>query len=140
MCNISAASAQSASTQKLPRAEQLDKGIQYVRDPVTGELHAVPKRSRQASNSTTPGSLLSSVIRSQVKLIEIGCSAISAKVTRCETLLWKISTCAADGEPQNIEHLDTSTEPAHLALVLDASPSEFHSLDDMKAAARALAS
>ena len=134
------ASAQSAGTQKIPRAEQLDKGIQYIRDPVTGELHTVPKRSG-ASNSTTPGVTTGgSVIRSQVKLIEIGCSAISANGDPLRNLTLEDFHLAADGEPQNIEHLDTSTEPAHLALVLDASPSEFHSLDDMKAAARALAS
>jgi VWFA-related protein len=130
---------QSNGAQKLPRPEQLDKDVQYVRDPVTGELRAVPRRSG-SSGPATPGAPAGGfVIRSQVKLIEIGCSAVSANGESLRDLSLGDFRLAADGAPQKLEHLDTSTEPAHLALVLDASPSEFHSLDEMKAAARALA-
>lgn len=137
-CAPSAVLPQSASTQKLPRPEQLDKDVQYVRDPVTGELHAVPKRSAESgATPETPGGNF--IIRSQVKLIEIGCSAISAQGEPMRNLALDDFRLFADGAPQKLEHLDTSTEPAHLALVLDASPSEFHSLEEMKSAARALA-
>jgi VWFA-related protein len=131
--------AQSSQTQKLPRPEQLDKDIQYIRDPATGELRAIPRRWA-GSNSATPETPAAGfVIRSQVKLIEIGCSAVSAKGEPLRNLSLEDFHLAADAEPQKLEHLDSSTEPAHIALVLDASPSEFHSLGEMKAAARALA-
>jgi VWFA-related protein len=135
---VSSAWPQSSSTQKIPRPEQLDKDVQYIRDPVTGELHAVPRRSTgSAATPDTPSGGF--VIRSQVKLIEIGCSAVSAQGEPLHNLALDDFHLSADGAPQKLEHLDTSTEPAHLALVLDASPSEFHSLDEMKAAAHALA-
>ncbi len=70
--------------------------------------------------------------------MEIGCSAISAPGDPIRNLTLQDFRLAADGQQQKLEHFDASTEPAHLALVLDASPSEFHSLSDMKAAARAL--
>jgi VWFA-related protein len=129
----------SVYAQKLPRPEQLDKDVQYVRDPATGELHAVPKHANGINSPAAETSASGLVIRSQVKLIEIGCSAVSAKGEALRNLTLEDFRLAADGAPQKLEHLDTSTEPAHIALVLDASPSEFHSLDEMKAAARALA-
>ncbi|HEY4840246.1 MAG TPA: VWA domain-containing protein, partial [Candidatus Acidoferrales bacterium] len=89
-----------------------------------------------SQSSSTPGG--GAVIRSQVSLVEIGCSAISAAGEPIRNLTIDDFKLAADGQQQKLEHFDASTEPAHLALVLDASPSEFHSLPDMKAAARAL--
>jgi hypothetical protein len=35
---------QAPNPQKQAKPQQLDKDIEYVRDPETGELHAVPKR------------------------------------------------------------------------------------------------
>jgi len=123
--------------QKLPRQEQLDKNVQYVRDPNTGELRAV---SKGADGAAAPeNSASSGVIRSNVRLIEIGCSAISGNGEPLQKLKLEDFQLAADGEPQKLEHLDMSNEPAHLVLVLDASPSEFHSLEKMKDAAHALA-
>ena len=128
----------SAIAQKSSRDQQLDKNLDYVRDPVTGELRAVPKKSSaSAPQSSAPGNS-GPVIRSQVSLVEIGCSAISAAGDPIRNLTLQDFRLAADGQQQKLEHFDASTEPAHLALVLDASPSEFHSLSDMKAAARAL--
>lgn len=128
---------QPAIAQKSARDQQLDKNLDYVRDPVTGELRAVPKKSPSASQSSSLGNS-GPVIRSQVSLVEIGCSAISAPGDPIRNLTLQDFRLAADGQQQKLEHFDASTEPAHLALVLDASPSEFHSLSDMKAAARAL--
>ncbi len=131
--------AQSSGPQKLPRSQQIDKDTEYVRDPVTGELKVVPKHSVTNGSAPTSGSRSgSNAIRSQVRLIEIGCSAISAGGAPLDNLSLRDFQLASDGVAQSLVHLDTSTEPAHLALVIDASPSEFHSLDEMRAAARAL--
>jgi VWFA-related protein len=75
-----------------------------------------------------------------VSLVEVSCSAISTSGEPLRNLTREDFQLAADGAPQPLSHFDTSTEPAHIALVLDASPSEFHSLDEMKSAARALTS
>jgi VWFA-related protein len=123
--------------QKSDRDQQLDKNLDYIRDPITGELRAIPKKSpASASQPSAPSG--SGVIRSQVNLVQIGCSAISAAGEPIRNLTLQDFRLAADGQQQKLEHFDASTEPAHLALVLDASPSEFHSLDDMKVAAHAL--
>lgn len=128
---------QPAFAQKSGRDQQLDKNLDYVRDPVTGELRAVPKKSPAgAPQSSSP--LGGGAIRSQVSLVQVGCSAVSAAGEPIRNLTLQDFRLAADGQQQKLEHFDASTEPAHLALVLDASPSEFHSLDDMKAAAHAL--
>jgi VWFA-related protein len=129
---------QPISAQRPPRDQQLDKNLDYLRDPITGELRAVPKRSAGGTSQTT-GPRGSGVIRTQVSLVETGCSAISAQGEPIRNLSLADFRLAADGQQQKLEHFDASTEPAHLALVLDASPSEFHSLADMKDAARALA-
>jgi VWFA-related protein len=132
--------AQSVSKGKLSPAQQLDKDVEYIRDPATGELRVVPRHSlpgsAPASNAPTGGS----VIRSRVRLVEIGCTALSAQGEPLRDLLRDDFRLSADGAPQSLVHLDTSTEPAHLVLLIDASPSEFHALSEMKSAARALAS
>jgi len=129
---------QPLSAQRAPRDQQLDKNLDYVRDPVSGELRAVPKHSTgSASQTQEPRS--SGVIRSRVSLVETGCAAISAQGEPIRNLSLRDFRLVADGQQQKLEHFDASTEPAHLALVLDASPSESHSLADMKDAARTLA-
>ncbi len=112
------------------------RNLDYVRDPVTGELRAVPRKLPAPSPASPSSAGLA--IRSQVSLVETSCSAFSAAGDAIRNLTLQDFRLAADGQQQKLEHFDASTEPAHLALVLDASPSEFHSLSDMKAAARAL--
>jgi Ca-activated chloride channel homolog len=127
---------QFAGAQKLPKQEQIDKDVQYVRDPDTGELHAVPKGAASAAPQS-PGT--APMIRSNVRLIEIGCSAISSGGEPLQDLKLEDFELSANAEPQKLVHLDRSDEPAHIVLVVDASPSEFHSLETMKDAAHALA-
>lgn len=139
MCTGTGAWAQASVPQKLPASQQMDKDSEYVRDPVTGEIRLVPKHSTTGGTAPASGNPGGSVaIRSQVRLVEIGCSALSTGGAALEKLSVNDFQLAADGAPQTLVHLDSSSEPAHVVLVIDASPSEFHSLDEMRAAARAL--
>jgi Ca-activated chloride channel family protein len=132
---------QAASAPKQSRPQLLDKDIEYVRDPETGELRAVPKRpSPNAAPAPAAAPRGGFAIRSRVSLVEISCSVISTAGEPLRNLNREDFQLSADGAPQPLSHFDTSTEPAHIALVLDASPSEFHSLAEMKSAARALTS
>jgi VWFA-related protein len=132
---------QTASPPKQPRPQQLDKDVEYVRDPETGELKVVPKRqvSTAAPVPASP-SRGPAVILSRVSLVGIGCSANSSSGEPLRNLSREDFQLSADGIPHPLSHFDISTEPAHIALVIDASPSEFHSLAEMKSAARALSS
>jgi VWFA-related protein len=130
---------QSASPPKQPRPQQLDKDVEYVRDPETGELKVVPKRApSSAAPAPAAPSRGGAVIRSRVSLVGVGCSANSASGEPPRNLSREDFQLSADGIPHPLSYFDVSTEPAHIALVIDASPSEFHSLAEMKAAARAL--
>ncbi|MFZ0818712.1 MAG: VWA domain-containing protein [Candidatus Acidiferrales bacterium] len=130
---------QATSAPKQAKPQQLDKDIEYVRDPETGELRVVPKRP--APNAAPTDAMHSGfAIRSRVNLVEVSCSVIPTAGEPLLNLSREDFQLSADGVPQPLSHFDTSTEPAHIALVLDASPSEFHSLSEMKSAARALAS
>ena len=134
---IAPALAQTTPQHKLPKPQDLDRDLQYVRDAKTGEIRTVTKgespAEAPAKNPATPYTF-----RSQVTLIAATCSAVSADGTPLRGLTIPDFRLAADGVPQQISHLDASTEPAHIALVLDASPSEARSIADMKAAANAL--
>jgi VWFA-related protein len=130
-----------ASPPKQARPQQLDKDLDYVRDPETGELRTVPKRSASSAAPAAAGAPRGGfAIRSRVSLVEISCSAVSAAGEPMRNLAREDFQLSADGAPHPLAHFDTSTEPAHIALVLDASPSEFRSLAEMKSAARALTS
>ncbi len=132
---------QTASPPPQTHPQQLDKDIEFVRDPETGELRAVPKRSA-SSAAPAPAAAPAGgfAIRSRVSLVEVSCSAVSASGEPLRNLTREDFQLSADGIPHPVSHFDSSTEPAHIALVLDASPSEFHSLAEMKSAARAFAS
>ncbi len=131
---------QSTTTKKLPPSQQLDKDVEYVRDPATGELHVVPKRSSPGPAPEPSAPSGGSVIRSRVNLVGIGCSALNTQGESIKDLTRDDFRLSADGKPQPLVHLDMSTEPAHLVLLIDASPSEAHALNGIKTAARALAS
>jgi VWFA-related protein len=131
---------QTTNAPKQPRPQQIDKDIEYIRDPDTGELRAIPKRSASTAAPAPAGPPGGGfAIRSRVSLVEISCSAISATGEPLRNLTREDFQLSADGTPHPVSHFDSSTEPAHIALVLDASPSEFHSLAEMKSAAHALA-
>lgn len=134
---IAPALAQATSQHKLPKPQDLDRDLQYVRDAKTGEIRTVAK-GESPSTGPLKDSTAPYTFRSQVTLIAATCSAVAADGSPLRGLTIPDFRLAADGATQQISHLDASTEPAHIALVLDASPSEARSIADMKAAASAL--
>jgi Ca-activated chloride channel family protein len=123
------------SKAKLPRPRRLDRGTELRRDPATGELRdarAVPLAS--AAGAVPPGG----AIRARVNLVEVGCNARAPDGAPLRGLGREDFRLFEDGLEQRISHLDASSEPASIALLVDVSPSVFRELDEMKAAARAL--
>ncbi len=100
------------------------------RDPASGELHS-PKK-----DESSPGN---GAIRSSVTLVQVGCTVTAPDGTQVRGLKQENFHLFEDGAPQEIESFDASATPASIALVIDASPSIFHELEEMRGAAHALA-
>jgi VWFA-related protein len=116
---------------KLPRPVPLERGLTLERDPVSGEL-----RSTTADSSAvgTPGA-----IRSRVTLVQVPCTVTAPDGTEVRGLSQNDFHLFEDGRAQEIASFDASATPASIVLVIDASPSIFHELAEMRGAARALA-
>src|SRR6204780_1199948 len=127
---------QTSQKAKLPRPSRLDEGISLQRDPATGELKTVvaktPGKSSKKEADPAPHS-----IRVETPLVPITCSVTDAGgalagLTRASFRIYD------NGVEQPITYFDASTQPATIALVIDASPSTLPESTEIKDAARAL--
>ena len=144
LASVSTAFPQSASSAKpkakLPKQIDLDKNLDLVRDPVTGELTMQLKAGAELNAHSSSTSPSNDVIRSVTRLLLAPCSVTNPQETTHRDLTERDFQIAVDGAPQQIAYLDlVAHTPASVLLVLDASPSEGHAIGDMKAAARSLA-
>src|ERR1700685_3772941 len=127
---------QTSQKAKLPRPTRLDEGISLQRDPATGELKTVvaktPGNSGEKEAEPAPHS-----IRVETPLVPVTCSVTDAGgalagLTRASFRIYD------NGVEQPITYFDASTQPATIALVIDASPSTLPESTEIKDAARAL--
>jgi VWFA-related protein len=125
------------SRERLPRPEELGRGYVLRRDPATGDLRRAPPKS--ASSGAPDGSAGGpATIRSEVNLIEVACNVLDPDGANVRGIIQKQFQIYEDNVLQIIAHFDVSSEPASIVLVLDASPSIYRELAQMKSAARAL--
>lgn len=122
-----------AKRPRLPKPRVLDSG-NLKRDAATGELRSGPAHD-PAETAARP----SEAIRSRVSLVEVSCTALDGNDKPLKGLHAEDFRIFEDGAEQRIAHFDASTEPASIAVVMDASPSIYRELGEMRAAARALA-
>ena len=120
-----------AKSQKLPRPIPLGRDIALERDPASGELRATTKDSSSAPPE--------GAIRSRVTLVQVPCTVAAPDGTQVRGLSQNDFQLFEDGAAQEIASFDASATPASIALVIDASPSIFHELAEMRGAARSLA-
>jgi VWFA-related protein len=127
--------------QKHPKPRQLDKGIQWRRDPATGELsiESSPNAAAAADETTTAVPAAPSIlIGPTTRLVPITCS-VFIDATPLRDLTAKDFRVFDDGVERPILIFDAaSSEPARVALVIDASPSVLRDSLEMKKAAGAL--
>jgi Ca-activated chloride channel family protein len=122
---------------KLPPTRQLDKGIVWTRDPVTGELRATTSTSSTSkSSSDTPAALHAMQVVTQ--MVPVTCIVSAADGSAVPGLRREDFRIFEDGVAQPIAYFDASTAPASVALVIDASPSVLRDSEEMKQAADAL--
>ncbi|MGA3293597.1 MAG: VWA domain-containing protein [Candidatus Acidiferrales bacterium] len=120
---------------KLPR--QLDKKITWRRDPVTGELRAVTAgdAARESGGGAASGS---ASIHVRTQMVPVTCIVSTADGAAVPGLRREDFKVFEDSAEQPISYFDASTEPASVALVIDASPSVLPDAEEMKRAADAL--
>ncbi len=128
---------QSAQKPKLPRPRQLDAQIERRRDPATGELHLIHPNHGAGNPKDTPDRKLPAM-RVQVNLVSVTSSVFGPEGTELRGLPRSDFRVFEDGVEQQIAYFDASTEPASVALVIDASPSVLRESGEMKQAARAM--
>jgi VWFA-related protein len=128
---------QTSQKAKLPHPRRLDEGVSLQRDPVTGELKAVvsktPTNGTEKDAESSPHS-----IRVETPLVPVTCSVTDAGGAALAGLARENFRIYDNGAEQPITYFDASTQPATIALVIDASPSTLPESMEIKDAARAL--
>lgn len=125
-----------AQKAKLPKPTVLERSTRLERDPATGEmgLHT----SGTAANREVPTT--GAAIRTSVSLVEVGCTVLAPDGTQVRGLERGDFRVFEDGAEQKIASFDAAATPASIALVIDASPSIYRQLGQMREAARSLSS
>ncbi len=122
-----------AQRPKLPRPRILEHEIRISRDPSTGEMRVIPAEEPESA----PG--LSPVIRSRVDLVEVQCTVTAPDGMRVRGLTQRDFHVWEDGVEQKVTSFDAATTAASIALVMDASPSIYRELGNMRGVAQSLA-
>jgi Ca-activated chloride channel homolog len=126
-----------AQQNKTNRPQQLDKGITWKRDMATGELRIAA--APNSENETPDGLRLGpNVLAVRTEMVPVTCTVSTEDGTPVPGLERKDFQVFEDGVEQPISYFDASTQPASVALVIDASPSVLPDAQQMKQAADAL--
>ena len=125
----------SAQKARLPRDRVLERGVELVRDPATGELEARPSVPPAGPEAPSSGP----VIRARVELVQVGCTVIAPDGTQVRDLVRDDFRVLEDGVEQQIASFDAAATPASIALLLDDSPSIYRELGETREAANSLA-
>jgi VWFA-related protein len=126
-----------AQKKKPAKPQQLDSNIQLKRDAGTGELHFA--RGKNGAPPSPADASQPGAIRVGVSLVQVGANVVAADGNSVRDLSQKDFRVFEDGVEQKISYFDASTEPAHVALILDSSPSVLPDSVGIKQAARELA-
>jgi Ca-activated chloride channel homolog len=121
---------------KLPKPRELDVGITWQRDPASGELYSSAAGKGNDNSPTTHSA--APAIRVTSQIVPVTCSVFNSDGTAITSLQRSDFRIFEDGVAQQIAYFATGTEPASVALVIDASPSVLRDSDAMKRAALAL--
>jgi Ca-activated chloride channel homolog len=125
--------AQSKKAGKLPL--ELDRGLRWRRDPRTGELEAI---SAGETGTTGGGEGEPRALRVRTQMVRVTCKVSTPDGQEVPGLGRADFRILDDGRERPISYFDASTEPASIALVIDASPSVLRDSDEMTQAAEAL--
>jgi Ca-activated chloride channel homolog len=128
--------AQSKQSKQRNQPQELDKGVVWQRD-ATGELRIVPGAG-SAQPSAASASNAPAAIQVRTQVVPVTCVVSTADGTPVPGLRREDFRVYENGLSQQITYFDASTQPASVALILDASPSVLPDAAEMRAAADAL--
>jgi VWFA-related protein len=110
--------------------------VTWHRDPATGELFS--SAAGKGNDNSTATHSPAPAIRVTSQIVPVTCSVFNSDGTAIAGLKRSDFRIYEDGAAQQIAYFATGTEPASVALVIDASPSVLRDSDEMKRAALAL--
>jgi Ca-activated chloride channel family protein len=131
---LAAGLAMAAQKAKLPKPRVLEHEVELSRDSATGDLRANPSRGPES-----PPADSAAVIRSRVALVEVQCTVTAPDGVQVRGLTQDDFRVLEDGAEQKVASFDAAATPASIALVIDASPSIYRELGEMRSAAQSLA-
>ena len=129
--------AQTSENAKPPRSRRLDLDIAWHRDPATGVLEVLPRKARVGDNHEIVP-FVSHPIQATTRMVPVTCIVALQDGTAVPGLKRQDFRVFDNGIEQAISYFDASSQPASVALVIDASPSVLRDADEMKGAAGAL--
>jgi len=124
--------AQRKKAAKLP--VELDRGLAWHRDPVTGEIRALTPADH-APEAGARGSTDANAMLVRTQMVPVTCIVSTTDGGALPGLRREEFHIFADGMEQPISYFDASAQPASVALVIDASPSVLRDSQEMKQAA-----
>lgn len=124
---------------KLSKPRQLDKGITWQRDPVTGELQFGPTPANGDDAVKLAESRTGIIGRATVRLVPVTCSVLDRDSSVINGLNAGGFRVFDEGVERPIQYFSApSSDPARVAMVIDASPSVFPDSVQMRGAESAL--
>lgn len=124
---------------KLSKPRQLDKGVTWRRDPSTGELTFVPTAGDPDEDGKAAEPRPGVIGRAMVRLVLEACSVVNSDGSGIKGLKLEDFRVYDDGVERPLMFFSApSSEPARVAMVIDASPSVFPDSVQMRAAESAL--
>jgi VWFA-related protein len=124
---------------KLSKPRQLDKGITWQRDPVTGELNIGPATVNESEAEKLAEPRAGVIGRATVRLVPVTCSVLDGNSAVIKGLNSGSFRVYDEGIERPIQYFSApSSDPARVAMVIDASPSVFPDSVQMRGAESAL--
>jgi Ca-activated chloride channel homolog len=124
---------------RLPPARQLDKGVRWQRDSATGELRAAVLGDAGKGEAGAAGApSAAGALKATTQMVPVTCIVSTPRGEPVPGLRREDFRLYEDGAAQPIAYFDASTQPASVALVIDASPSVLRDSAAMHQAADAL--
>jgi VWFA-related protein len=124
---------------KLSKPRQLDKGITWHRDPATGELNSGPVSVSGGEAEKLVEPRAGVIGSATVRLVPVTCSALDGDSSVIAGLNSESFRVYDEGVERPIQYFSApSSDPARVAMVIDASPSVFPDSVQMRGAEGAL--